>query len=151
MVLDGFFNAILGWVNVFGTPWNVITVSFIITFLITLSYKYLTNQVEMKELKGKMKELQARMKEDKTNQEVQKEFMSTQMGYMKHSFKPMLYTFLPLILIFGWMRETFNSGAEILSWSINIPLLGTGFGWLGTYILSSIIFSMIIRRVMKIN
>lgn len=151
MVLERFFDLILGWVNLFGSPWNVITISFIITLLITLAYKYLTNQVVMKELKAKMKELQATMKEDRTNKEAQKEFMSIQMGYMKHSFKPMLYTFLPLILIFGWMRTTFNSGTDIISWSTKIPLFGTGLGWLGVYIISSIIFSMIIRRVMKIQ
>lgn len=155
MALDKFFDLILGWVQIFGSPMNIIIVSFIITFLITLSYKFLTNQTTMKELKEKMKDFQKQMKEHKGDmekyKEIQKEAMSSQMQYMKHSWKPMLYTFLPLILIFSWMRATFNSGADILTWGAKIPLLGTGLGWLGVYIISSIIFSTILRKVMKIH
>lgn len=155
MVLEGFFNLILGWTKLFPSPYNVIIISLIITFFITLSYKFLTDQNAMKELKTKMKEFQKQMKENKEDmqkvQELQKQAMSNQMQYMKHSWKVMLYTFLPLILIFSWMRSTFNSGADIINWSLKIPLFGTGLGWLGTYIITSIIFSMILRKFMKIH
>lgn len=155
MVLESVFNVIFGWVRVFGTPWDVIIVSLIITFLITLVYKYLTDQNAMGELRAKMKDFQKQMKENKADmakvQELQKQAMSSQMQYMKHSWKVMLYTFLPLILIFSWMRATFNSGADIINWGFNMPLFGTGLGWLGTYIISSIIFSTILRKVMKIH
>lgn len=152
MVLEGLFNFIFGWtIRYLGSPWDVIVVSFIITFLITLSYKYLTDQLKMKELKDKMTEFNKKLKQDRTNQEVQNEFMKTQWQYMMHSWRPMIFTFLPLILIFNWMRLTFNSGRDIIQWSINIPLFGTGLGWLGTYIITSIIFSMIVRKFMRIH
>ena len=44
MVFDNFFNLILGWVNIFGSPYNVIIISFLITLLVTLAYKFLTDQ-----------------------------------------------------------------------------------------------------------
>ena len=154
-MLNNFFDAILGWTQYLGSPWNVIFISFLITLLITLSYKFLTNQSAMKDLKTRMKEFQKQMKESKGDmeryQQIQKEAMSTQMQYMKHSWKPMLYTFLPLILIFSWMRATFDSGLDIITWGFKIPLFGIGLGWLGTYIFASIFFSMILRKVMKIH
>ena len=155
MVLEGFFNLIFGWAMVLGSPWNVISISFIITLLITMSYKFLTDQIAMKDLKANIKDFQKQMKEQKDDpeklKELQKQAMSTQMQYMKHSWKPMLYTFLPIILIFSWMRNTFNTGTDIITWSTKVPLFGTGLGWLGVYIISSIIFSMVLRKIMKIH
>jgi len=88
--------------------WAVFIMAFIITFSITLVYKFATNQERMKELRKKVKEFQERMKALRDNPEkmmkVQKESMAVNMELMKHSFKPTLYTFIPIILIFGWMN-----------------------------------------------
>jgi uncharacterized membrane protein (DUF106 family) len=155
MALNSIFNTLLGWTLLFGKLWSVVIISFIVTLMTTLVYKFLTNQKEMKELKENMKAFQKQVKENKHDVEkvknIQKEMMAMQMKYMRHSWKPMLYTFLPLILIFGWMRATFNSGIDVLSWGSNIPLFGTGLGWLGIYIISSIIFSTILRKYMKVH
>lgn len=88
--------------------WVVVIMAFIITLLITVIYKFTTNQSLMKELKTEMKELQKEMKELKSDpkkmMEVQKQAMQTNMKYMSHSMRSMLFTFIPIILIFGWMN-----------------------------------------------
>ncbi len=88
--------------------WVVVIMAFLITFLITVIYKFTTNQNLMKELKDEMKELQKEMKELKSEpkkmMEVQKKSMQTNMKYMSHSMRSMLFTFIPIILIFGWMN-----------------------------------------------
>jgi uncharacterized membrane protein (DUF106 family) len=88
--------------------WAIFILAFAISLVITLAYKYLTNQSEMKRLKEKQKHFQKRMKELRKEPEemmkVQKEAMSTNMEYMKHSFKATLITMLPILLIFGWMN-----------------------------------------------
>ncbi len=88
--------------------WVVVIMALIITFLITLIYKFTTNQNLMKELKSEMKELQKEMKELKSEPQkmmaVQKKAMQTNMKYMSHSMRSMLFTFIPIILIFGWMN-----------------------------------------------
>ncbi len=90
--------------------WTVFILAAGITFLITLAYKYLTDQEEMQRLKDKMKSYQEEIKElqkedpDKA-MDKQKEAMSVNMEYMKKSFKPTLYTFIPIIIIFGWMNS----------------------------------------------
>ncbi len=87
---------------------GILVLAFVITLLMTLAYKYLTNQGEMKRLKEKQKEFSKHMKElrDKPEEmmKVQKEAMASNMEYMKHSFKVTLITMIPILLIFGWMN-----------------------------------------------
>lgn len=104
-VLNPIFNPLLR-LPIF---WVVVIMAFIITLIITLIYKFTTNQNLMKELKDEMKELQKEMKELKSEpkkmMEVQKKAMQTNMKYMGHSMRSMLFTFIPIILIFGWMNS----------------------------------------------
>ena len=93
------------------TIWAVILVSFILSLITVLIYKWTTNQQLMKELKDEIKALQTEAKQlkDKPQEamEVQKKAMETNMKYMSHSMRPTLITFLPIILIFGWMNANF--------------------------------------------
>ncbi len=86
----------------------IMLIAFLISLMIVLIYKKLTDQNLMKQLKAEIKELQAEMKslKDKPQKmmEVQKKAMETNMKYMMHSFKPTLFTFIPIILIFGWLN-----------------------------------------------
>ena len=128
----------------------MIVISFIISIFITLIYKFTTNQGEMKELRNDLKILQQKSKEHKGNNEkileIQKELASKNLEYMKHSFKPMFYTFLPIILVFYWLRHVYDSTGVILT----IPLVGWGLNWIWTYILFSFVFSLIVRKTMKV-
>ncbi len=105
--LDPVFNPVLGPLLNWNPFWGIVILSLIITLLVTLVYKYTTNQNEMKRLKEQQKEFQKKMKELKDKPEemmrIQKEAMSQNFEYMKHSFKSTLITMLPIILIFGWM------------------------------------------------
>lgn len=129
----------------------MIVASFVIALLISVIYKYTTNQGEMKRLKGELKEMQAKMKESKDDKEkmieTQKQLASKNLEYMKHSFKPMIYTFIPVILIFWWLRRLYEE-TEII---FTIPVVGWGLNWIWTYIVFSFIFSLIIRKVMKVH
>ena len=106
--LDPVLNPVLQPLLNMSPFWGVVILAFVITLIITLAYKYLTNQSEMKRLKEEQKESQKRMKELRNNPEemmkVQKAAMKKNMEYMKHSFKATLITFIPIILIFGWMN-----------------------------------------------
>lgn len=89
----------------------VALVSFLVSVIITVIYKYTTNQDLMKTLKTEMKELQKEMRELREKPEemmkVQKKAMESNMKYMMQSFKSTFYTFIPIILIFGWMNANF--------------------------------------------
>ena len=105
--LDPVFNPFLGPLVNWSPFWGIFVLALFISLLITLAYKYLTNQQEMKRLKEQQKEFQVKMKglRDKPDalMRVQKEAMAQNFQYMKHSFKATLITMLPILLIFGWM------------------------------------------------
>jgi len=90
-----------------GPFWAILILSFLISLVITLVYKWVTDQKLMKSLKDEQKEYQQKIKALKDNPKemmaMQKVAMKKNMEYMKHSFKPTLITMLPIILIFGWM------------------------------------------------
>lgn len=92
-----------------GFFWTIFIMSFVLTLLITLIYKFTTDQNLMKKLKAEMKVLQKEMKllakDPKKAMAHQKKLMSKNMTYMKHSLKPTLYTFIPIIIIFGWLNS----------------------------------------------
>lgn len=156
MVLDSFFNSIFGpLINAVGSRWSLVIISFILTLLITLAYKLLTKQELMKALKAELKTLQQELKKVKDHPEkftrVNKQLMEKNLQYFKQSLRPMIITFIPIIIVFGWMRKTYLPAGDLFTWGFSIPFFGTGFGWLMTYIVTSIIFSIIIRKLLKVH
>jgi len=105
MVLDSFFNSVFGGVIESSPLGGLIFISFVLTLLITLAYKFMTDQKLMKSVKEDMKSIRKQMKEFKDEpdkvMELQKKSMEMSMSQMKNSFKPMLITFIPLIIFFG--------------------------------------------------
>jgi len=111
MVFESFLNTIFGPLLNLPTLWAVILLSFLISLIITVVYKYTTNQDLMKQLKDEMKEFQREIKELKKEPEkamlVQKKSMQTNMKYMMQSMKSTLYSIVPIIIIFSWMSANF--------------------------------------------
>ena len=105
--LDPFLNPLVQPLLNKSPFWVIFLVAFVVSLLITLAYKYLTDQTRMKSLKEEQKEYQKRMKELRSEPEkmmkVQKEAMKLNGQYMKMSLKPTLITMLPILLIFGWL------------------------------------------------
>lgn len=89
----------------------VIIISFFVSLLINIAYKFMTNQKRLKEIREETKSHQERMKELKDNpkkmMEVQKDAMKLQMEMFTQTMKPTLITMLPLIFIFAWMNAHF--------------------------------------------
>ena len=146
-MFDNFFNLIFGPIMNLPDPINLLIISFILTGLITLAYKYLTDQEKMKGLKGEMKLAQKNMKEFKDQPDkmmaMQKDVMKKNMEYMKHSMKPTLFTFVPIIIIFGWLRNYYEA--------LGNPDVFLGLTWIWAYIIFSLVISIVLRKVMKIS
>jgi len=87
--------------------WGILVLTGLLTVILTLVYKWTTDQVLMKQLKDDLAAFQKEMKENKSDTDkvfaLQKKAMDANMKYMMESFKPTLFTFLPMILIFGWL------------------------------------------------
>jgi uncharacterized membrane protein (DUF106 family) len=127
---------------------SIIILSFVLSMIVTLIYKFLTNQALMKELKTEMKKMQGQMKAEKDPKklsEIQKKSMSLNMKLMKQSFKPMLITILPFFAIFAWLRSVYGDITVI-----TLPFWPHTLGWIGTYIIFSLIFSTVLRKLLKV-
>jgi uncharacterized membrane protein (DUF106 family) len=105
--LDTIFNPWLGQALRLPPFWAILIISAFITILVTVVYKYTTNQREMKQIKGDLKKYQKDMRETKDTKKlmiIQKKALDLNMTYMKSSFKSTLYTFIPIIIIFAWLN-----------------------------------------------
>lgn len=83
--------------------------------------------------------------------ELNKEMMQLSMESMKHNLKPMIITFLPLLFVFAGLRSLYYGMGDLIPWGANLPLVGTGAGWLLCYIIFSMIFSIALRKIMKVH
>lgn len=103
-ILNPIFSPLLKIPNLLA----IIIISFVISLIMVLIYKAMTNQTLMKELKDEIKSLQNKMKEvrDKPDEmmRINKRAMDANMKYMLHSLKPTLVTFIPILIIFAWFN-----------------------------------------------
>jgi len=151
MVVTEIFNFLFGWTLKFGMQWGLFVVCLIINLITTLVYKYFTNQEALKKIKEDHKKIQEEMKVHKDNpakvMQLQKEALSKGLlEPMKHQLKPMLILAIPFILIFNWLKLIYGVGDIIY---INIWFIHTGV--IGTYIIYSIIFGMIFRKILNVQ
>lgn len=105
--LDTIFNPWLGPLLNLPPFWTILIISAGITLLITIVYKYTTNQEEMKRIKEDLKKYQKEMRKEKDTKKlmaIQKKALDLNMKYMMSSFKSTLYTFIPIIIIFAWLN-----------------------------------------------
>jgi len=131
--------------------WNLdsgmIIIIFIITLVTTLFQKYGTDQASIKELKKKQKEMQEEMKKNsgdaKKMMELQKEQFAIMPQMMSLTMKPMVYTMIPLLILFRWFYDYFNVIGDYKFFGV--------LGWFWLYLIGSIILSMILRKVFKVE
>lgn len=108
MVLD----FLLGWTLLL-PPWlGIFCIATIVSFIMTIIYKLVTDQSLMKDLKTELKDIQKLMKEQKNNPQkmmkTQSRAMEINMKYMMHSFRPMFFSIIPIIFIFGWLLSNYS-------------------------------------------
>jgi len=117
----------------------------------TLVNKYMNDQVKIKALRADMKGLQKKVREmmkkdPKKAQILQKEIMKKNFENMKHTMNPkiMMTTMIPMLVLFFFIRKHYSHFDVILNLGF------TQFGWLGTYIVFSIIASIFLKKVLDV-
>ncbi|MEK6852710.1 MAG: EMC3/TMCO1 family protein [Nanoarchaeota archaeon] len=128
---------------------SLVTFSFLITLAVTIAYKYFSDQKSMRALKEEISNMQKDMKNNKSDtkkvMELQKKAMEKNFEYMKYSFKPMFVTFVPLLLVLWGLNYLYKDVGIVMT----LPLIG-GISWIWTYIIFSIILSLILRKILKV-
>ena len=140
---------------------SILLYSFIITLVMTWLYKRFSDQEAIKSAKEKTKSLQEQIKNEKDQTKIiqlQKDMLELSMEQMRHGMKPMLITFIPLIAAFAGLRYLYTGMGNIMDWNFNIPIfckilpgICNGAGWFLSYIIFSMTFSVIIRKILKVH
>lgn len=142
LILDPSVGFLLNWNLTLGMTLVILFVSLIMT----LAQKYGTDQNTLREMKREQKTLQEEMKKYKEHPEKMMEIQRKQLEFfpkmLKMSMRPMIYTAIPLILFFRWFMDFFTS--------IGDPKFFGFLSWFWFYLLGSIIFSSILRKVMDV-
>jgi len=132
--------------------WDIFILTLFTSLFITLVNKFFSDQVAIKALRKEMKTLQKEMrkvmaKDPKKAQTMQQQIMKKNMENMKYAFnlKVMMITMVPMMFMFIAVRQLYTPFGEFFN------LLGfTTFGWLGTYILFSMINSIIMKKFLDV-
>jgi uncharacterized membrane protein (DUF106 family) len=148
MALESFFNFIFGWAVAISPLVGIIFISLVLSSISSIAWKYLTDQDLLKALReknSKMREETKKHKDDpeklkEINSKMAREALEDMKSQYKQSLKPMLVTLVPFALAFIWIRKTYEPLGDVFLM----------FGGIGTYIIFSIIFSMVLRKVMKV-
>ena len=154
-VINKAFDFLFGWTIDKGNLYpilspllGIIFISFVLSMISTLAWKYLTDQILLKSLREKSSSMREDFKKYKNdpkkmaelNSKMTKENFEIMKLQYKQSIKPMIATLIPFAFVFIWIRKTYEPfGAVFL-----------GLGGIWTYIIFSIVFSMILRKVMKV-
>lgn len=129
---------------------GMIVLTFIIAVFMTIIQKYTTDQEELKKLKQDQKAAQEEMKKYRQDPQKMMELQKKQMQELPETFmktfklgmRPIIYTGIPLILFIRWFYDYF-------------AVLGTskvlGMHWIIVYIILTMIFSGILRKVLKVH
>ena len=119
---------------------------FIIALITTLIQKYATDQETLRELKKEQKIIQEEMKKYKDHPEKLIELQKKQFEFipktMKLSMRALVFTGVPFILLFRWFMTYFSS--------IGDPRFFGFLSWFWFYLIFTMIFSSILRKVMKV-
>ncbi|OYT43353.1 MAG: hypothetical protein B6U88_01205 [Candidatus Aenigmarchaeota archaeon ex4484_56] len=129
----------------------VITISILIALFTSILQKKLVDIELVKSIKKELKEINNEMKKsdkDELNKLLSKS-MELQSKLMKQTMKPMIYSSGVILLVFYLLSVYCKNATIVLPFSI--PFIGNSLGWVGTYILFSIISSLIFRKIFKIN
>ena len=123
-----------------------IIIVLLVTFITTLIQKYGTNQQALKAIKDEQKAMQDEMKkfqnDPKKMLEIQKRQLEKIPETMELTMKPLIYTAIPFILLIRWFSDTFKN--------LNEPEFFGFMSWFWAYLLLAVIFSIILRKIMKV-
>ena len=150
----GALSAVFGPVLSLPPILSELVIAGVISIIITLFYKKMVNQNELKELKEEQKKLQERTKElQKTNPEeankLTGEMLKLTNKQMKMNFKPMLPTLLLVIVLFPWVASLYSGAVALLPFTL--PYFGNDFGWLMWYIVVSVPMSQVFRKMLGVQ
>lgn len=135
-ILDPTAGFLLEWNLLFG----FLIIVAVISLILTITQKIFVNQGEMRAVKAEQKFLQAEMKKYSEHPEKLMELQKRNLHTMSATFhlmtRSLVVTAIPIILFFRWFQEALTH-----IW---------GGWWILYYLVTTIIFSSIFRKLMNV-
>ena len=128
----------------------ILIYTLILSLVVSVIYKFLTNQDEMKKVKEEMKYFKDKADEAKKSGDMAKmnqytnDMLKVSSQQFKHTMKPMFASMFVFIIVLGWFGVAFG---EVL---INTPFAGFQLSWFYWYIIIAIPATMIFRKIMGV-
>ena len=109
--------------------------------------KYLTDQEVLKTIKEEQKIVQQEMKlarsSPEKSMELSKKSLELTMKAMPMTMRPLVYTVIPFVLFLRWFQDYFTAAGN--------PKIFGFLTWFWAYLIFSILFSTIFRKVLKVH
>lgn len=144
--IHAIFNPTFGFLLKTHLLLGFLIITLLVTFATTLTQKYGTDQQALKGLKEEQKALQEEMKRHQNSPGKMLEIQKKQLEHIPRTFEltmqPLIYTAIPFVLLIRWFSDTFKS--------LNNPEFFGLLSWFWAYIIFTIIFSIILRKLMKV-
>ncbi len=126
----------------------------VVSFIITLLHKLLVDQEKVKKIREEIKEIQKQIKKLEKTEVAEANRLTAEMlkltnKQMMSNIKPMLASMVLLVLLLPWVASTFPNSVAMLPFSL--PFFGNDFGWLAWYVIASIPFSMLSRKLLDVG
>ncbi len=141
-ILDPSAGALLNWNITYG----MLIIISIMSFITTLTQKYLTDQKTMRELKAEQKKLNEEMKKLEVGSKEYRELSMKSLKFMgpmmKLSMRPIVFTGIPFLLLFRWFMDTFTK--------LGNPTFFGFLNWFWFYLIMSLIIGSVLRKILKV-
>jgi len=121
---------------------SIVIFSLLATMFVTAINYFITDRELMRGIKEKQKKLREEMKLYKNDpqkmMELNKQMMADFPHQMKQSLKTSVITIVPMLLLFNWLKGIYLDTSLATSW----------IWW---YIVASLVFSMGLRKILKLD
>lgn len=143
--VNAVLNPTAGALLAFNLTLGMTILIFILSVFMTLIQKYTTDQKAIREMREEQKKLQEDLKKltpgSKEHTELSMKSMKVIGPMFKLSMRPIIYTAIPIILLFRWFTDYFAL--------VDFRFFGF-LSWFWFYLLGSIIFSSILRKILNV-
>ncbi len=140
-VLNPTAGALLSW----NLTWGMVAVVVVLSLFMTIIQKYATDQKTLREMREEQKRLQEEIKKfapgSKEHSELGMKSMKLMGPMLKIGMRPVIYTAIPIILFFRWFSDYFSI--------VDFRFFGF-LSWFWFYLIGTIIFSSILRKILKV-
>ena len=125
--------------------YGMLVLVLLLSVFMTLIQKYTTDQKTLREMKEEQKKMQEDLKKLEVGSKEHGELSMKSLKFVgpmfKLSMRPIVYTAIPIILLFRWFTDYFSL--------VDFKFFGF-LSWFWFYLLGSIIFSSVLRKVFNV-